>query len=83
MKSWQLPQIGHHQVSYEAVTSLTRETFHSAEGMYFPTIGANWNGPLAPFNRHIHDTKYDEGELAATPNRASSGQLRGCNFTDA
>ena len=36
-------------VSYEAVTSLTSETFRSAEGMYLPTIGANWNGPLADF----------------------------------
>ena len=45
--------IGQHQVSYEAVTSLASETFHSAEGMYLPTIEANCNGPLAAFNRHI------------------------------
>ena len=51
-------KIGHHQVSYEAVTSLTSETFRSAEGMYLPTITANWNGPLAAFNRHIDGATY-------------------------
>ena len=48
-------QIDTHQVSYEAVAPLSSETFRSAEDMSFPTIRTEYNGALAPFNRHDAD----------------------------
>ncbi len=47
-------QIIPHQVAYEAVAPLSIALIHSAEDMSFPTIVAEYNGPLASVNRHIN-----------------------------
>ncbi len=40
-------------------TAVSRK-IHSAEDMSFPTIGAEYNGALAPVNRHNAGVGYDE-----------------------
>ena len=45
---------------YEAVAPLSMERFHSAEEMSFPTIRTEYNGALAPFNRHNAGVACDE-----------------------
>ena len=40
-------QIKPHQDTYEAVVALFGERFHCAEDMSFPTIWAEFNGPLS------------------------------------
>eukprot|EP00986_Skeletonema_menzelii_P014136 scaffold8960_cov154-Skeletonema_menzelii.AAC.3 len=52
MWCWWPSQIKPHQDIYEAVALLSIERFHSAEDLSFPTIGTEYNGALAPFNRH-------------------------------
>ena len=52
-------QIDTRQDTYEAVALLLRETFDSAEAMSFPTIRTEYNGALAPFNRHDADVACD------------------------
>ncbi len=59
MWSWWPSQMGPHQVSYVDVAQLIHKRFHSAEDMSFPTIGTDYNGPSAPFNRHITGMAYD------------------------
>ncbi len=82
MRSWWPSQIKPHQDTYEAVAPLSIERFHSAEDMSFPTIRTDYNGALAPFNRHNAGVAYDDDmicQLVTTPNQASSGHLRGCS----
>ena len=59
MLCWQPSQIKPHQVSYANVAWLMCQIFHSAEDMSFPTIGADYIGPLAAFICHINDIPFD------------------------
>ena len=69
-------KIKSHQVSYEAVAPLSLETFHSAEDMSFPTIGAEYNGALAPFNRHNAGVAYDEDGRCGAGGHSKSSLIR-------
>ena len=52
-------QMGPHRVSYVNVAQLISRTILSVEDMSFPTIGTDYNGPLAAFNRFIAGVAYD------------------------
>ncbi len=52
-------QMGPHQVSYVDVEQLIHKRFRSAQDMSFPTIGTDYNGPSAAFNRFIAGVAYD------------------------
>ena len=76
MLCWWPSQIKPHQDSYEAVAPLSIERFHSAEDMSFPTIGTEYNGVLAAFNRHITGVAYDEVVRCGAGGRPKSGLIR-------
>jgi len=53
--------------------------------MSFPTIRTNFNGPLLRSKsilQALHTIRRLDVVLAASPNQASSGQIRGCSDAD-
>ena len=59
MWCWRPPQIRHHQDRYEAVATLIKATFHSAEDIFFPIIPTDVNGPLLHCHCYIAAATYD------------------------
>ena len=76
MQCWWPSQIKPHQDTYEAVAPLSRETFHSAEQMSFLTIRTEYNGALAPFNRHNAAVTYDEDVRCGDGGNPKSSLIR-------
>ena len=65
--------MGPHQVSYVDVAQRIRLEILGADDIFFPTIGAKYNGPLKALNGYIADVTYDSTKdvvQAALPNGA-------------
>ena len=58
IRSYLDAQIDTHQTMYEAVATLLRKRFLSAEDVSFPTIAPEYNGSLAASNRHDAGVAY-------------------------